>query len=71
MQRDFQMIAARYTKLFRSLDAALLSRIHESDTKLLDLVNKDVSRLRGRTRVLQASVTALSLAASLPLAVLN
>jgi len=56
MQRDFQMIAARYTKLFRSLDAALLSRIHEADTKLLDLVNKDVARLRGRTRVLQASV---------------
>jgi len=56
MQRDFQMIAARYTKLFRSLDAALLSRIHETDTKLLDLVNKDAARSRGRTRVLQASV---------------
>ena len=27
MQRDFQMIAARYTALFKSLDAALLSRI--------------------------------------------
>jgi len=56
MQRDFQMIAARYTKLFRSLDAALLNRIHESNTSLLDLVNKDVARMRGRTRVLQASV---------------
>ena len=56
MQRDFQMISARYTKLFRSLDAALLNRIHETDTKLLDLVNKDVARMTGRTRVLQASV---------------
>lgn len=56
MQRDFQMIAARYTKLFRSLDAALLSRIHESNTSLLDLVNKDVARMIGRTRVLQAAV---------------
>jgi hypothetical protein len=55
MQRDFQMIAVRYTKLFRSLDAALLSRIHDSNTSLLDLVNKDVARMGGRTRVLQAS----------------
>jgi hypothetical protein len=56
MQRDFQMIAARYTALFKSLDAALLSRIHEQDAALLDLVQKDVLRLGGRTRALQASV---------------
>ena len=56
MQRDFQMIAARYTKLFHSLDTALLNRIHESDAELLDLVNKDVARMTGRSRVLQASV---------------
>lgn len=56
MQRDFQMIAVRYTKLFRSLDTALLSRIHELDTTLVDLVHKDVVRLESRTRALQASV---------------
>ena len=56
MQRDFQMIAARYTKLFRSLDGALLSRIHELNTALVDLVHKDVGRLGSRTRTLQASV---------------
>lgn len=56
MQRDFQMIAARYTKLFRSLDAALLGRIHETDTKLVDFVHKDIGRLRSRARLLQATV---------------
>jgi len=56
MQRDFQMIAVRYTKLFRSLDTALLSRIHELDTLLVDLVHKDIARLASRTRELQASV---------------
>jgi hypothetical protein len=56
MQRDFQMIALRYTKLFRSLDSALLSRIRELDVMLVDLVHKDVARLDGRTRGLQASV---------------
>ena len=56
MQRDFQMIAARYTKLFRSLDIALLSRIHELDLTLVDLVQKDVVRLTSRTRALQAAV---------------
>jgi hypothetical protein len=56
MQRDFQMIAVRYTKLFRTLDTALLSRIHELDTMLVDLVHKDIARLASRTRALQASV---------------
>ena len=56
MQRDFQMIAVRYTKLFKSLDTALLSRIHEQNTPLLDLVMKDLMRLNSRTLTLQASV---------------
>ena len=56
MQRDFQMIAVRYTKLFRSLDTALLSRIHELNIALVDLVQKDVAHLESRARTLQASV---------------
>ncbi len=56
MQHDFQMIAVRYTKLFRSLDTALLSRIYELDMQLVGLVHKDVVRLDSRTRTLQASV---------------
>ena len=56
MQRDFQMIAARYTKLFHSLDLALLSRICELDKPLLDLVQKDLLRHQGRARGLQAAV---------------
>lgn len=56
MQRDFQMITARYTKLFRSLDIALLSRIRELDLPIVDLVQKDIVRLTSRTRALQAAV---------------
>jgi len=55
MERDFQMIAARYTKLFRTLDIALLGRIHELDVTLFDLVQRDVARHSSRTRALQAS----------------
>lgn len=55
MQRDFQMIAVRYTTLFKSLDTALLSRIHEQNTPLMDLVMKDVLRLTSRAQALQAS----------------
>jgi hypothetical protein len=56
MQRDFQMITARYTKLFQSLDAALFSRIHEVDQLIVDLVQKDVKRLCRRSQGLQASL---------------
>jgi len=56
MERDFQVISSRYTKLFRSLDIALLSRIHELDMPLMDLVQKDIARMEGRTRRLQATV---------------
>lgn len=55
MQRDYQMITTRYSKLFRTLDLALLSRIHELDTLVLDLVQKDIARQKNRTRTLQAS----------------
>lgn len=56
MQRDFQMIAARYIKLFKSLDIALFSRIQEQDTPMMNLVTKDLMRLTRRTQALQASV---------------
>ena len=56
MERDFQMIASRYTKLFRSLDAALIKRVHEVNAELLDLVQKDIYRLQERKDALQASV---------------
>jgi hypothetical protein len=56
MQRDFQMITGRYVKLFRTLDLALLSRVRELDMPLLDMVQKDLVRLAGRTCALQAAV---------------
>jgi len=56
MQRDFEMITVRYTKLFQSLDAALFSRVHEIDQASVDLTQKDLGRLRRRTQNLQASV---------------
>jgi hypothetical protein len=56
MERDFQMIAARYAKLFRSLDAALYTRINELDKPLVSFVSKDLEKIRNRTRFAQATV---------------
>ncbi|MDR3765166.1 MAG: hypothetical protein P4M01_13845 [Acidobacteriota bacterium] len=56
MERDFNMIAARYTKLFRTLDGALFTRIHQVDQPTVDLVHRDYARIRGRYRAGQASL---------------
>ena len=56
MERDFQMIATRYAKLFRSLDAALYTRINELDKPLVSFVSRDLEKTRNRTRFAQATV---------------
>lgn len=56
MEKDFQMIATRYTKLFRSLDAALMSRVTELDNPLVEFVRKGVEQGRNRSQSIQASV---------------
>lgn len=56
MEKDFQMIATRYGKLFRTLDAALLSRVNELDKPLVEFVRKGVDQGRSRSQSVQASV---------------
>lgn len=56
MERDFQMIATRYAKLFRSLDAALYTRINELDKPLVSFVSRDLEKIRNRVRFAQATV---------------
>jgi hypothetical protein len=56
MERDFNMIANRYGKLFRSLDASLSSKVFELDKAAVKLVSKDISQITSRARAMQASV---------------
>lgn len=56
MERDFQMIAQRYGKLFRTLDRALLVRIGEIDSSLIGFTSRDMDHLRNRARSIQATV---------------
>lgn len=55
MERDYQMISARYLKLFKTLDAALFSRVQELDRPLLGFVSRDMDKLRNRAQASQAS----------------
>jgi hypothetical protein len=54
MERDYQMIATRYGRLFRSIDLSLRNRIFELDKPVCTLVSRDVERLLVRSRALQA-----------------
>ncbi len=56
MERDFNMIANRYTKLFKSLDAALYSRVLDLDKAAMNLSNKDMLQISLRTQTMQATV---------------
>lgn len=56
MERDFQMITARYTKLFQTLDSALYSRVRELDEPAVDLMHRDGKRIYRRYESLQASL---------------
>ncbi len=56
MERDFAMIAARYTKLFQSLDASLRTRVYELDHAAVMLQSKDLGRIVSRAEGMQASV---------------
>lgn len=48
MERDYHRIAARYLKLFNSLDLALKSRIYELDKMPTQLVGKEMPRMSSR-----------------------
>lgn len=48
MQTDYNMISARYTKLFQSINNSLESRVAELDKPVFKLVDKDMKSLEGR-----------------------
>jgi hypothetical protein len=56
MERDYQMVAARYTKVFRSIDLSLRNRVFELDKAVSNLVNREIERIQLRMRALQAQV---------------
>jgi len=56
MERDYQMIASRYTKVFQSIDTSLRSRIFELDQAVSVLVNRDMEQIANRAQSIQAQV---------------
>jgi hypothetical protein len=56
MRHDFEMITGRYAKLFRSLDAALRSRVQELDKPLLQFAGRDMEQVGNRARASQATL---------------
>jgi hypothetical protein len=56
MERDYQMIASRYARLFQSINASLRSRVFELDKAVSDLVYRDIGQIANRTKSLQAQV---------------
>lgn len=56
MERDYNMISARYLKLFNGLNRNLQQRVYELDRPTIEFAVKDVDRLTNRTRLLSATV---------------
>jgi hypothetical protein len=56
MQRDYNMIGARYAKLFNGLNANLKTRVFELDKPTTDFVSKEIYKVSNRTRYLTATV---------------
>lgn len=56
MERDFNMIASRYIKLFNGLNANLKQRIFELDKPTIDFAVKEIDKVTNRTKYLTASV---------------
>lgn len=57
MEKDYQMLASRYTKLFEGLNKALRARIFELDKPTINFVLKDVLPTANRTKRLSGSTS--------------
>ena len=57
MERDFNMIANRYIKLFNGLNSNLKQRIFELDKPTIDFAVKEIDKVSNRTKYLTASVS--------------
>lgn len=56
MQRDYNMIAGRYNKLFNGLNANLKQRVFELDKPTIDFAVKEVDKVSNRTKYLTATI---------------
>jgi hypothetical protein len=56
MQRDYNMIAGRYSKLFNGLNANLKQRVFELDKPTIDFAIKEVDKVSNRTKYLTATI---------------
>ncbi len=56
MQRDYNMIAHRYTKLFNGLNANLKNRVFELDKPTIDFACKEIDKVSNRTKYLTATI---------------
>jgi len=56
MQRDYNMIAGRYTKLFTGLNANLKNRVFELDRPTIDFACKEIDKVTNRTKYLTSTV---------------
>ncbi len=56
MERDYVMIANRYTRVFHSIDLSLRGRVFELDKAVSSFVNREIERMKIRLHSLQAQV---------------
>ena len=56
MQRDYNMIARRYVRLFNGINANLKNRVFELDKPTIDFACKEIDRVSNRTKYLTAMI---------------
>ncbi len=56
MQKDYNMIASRYIKLFNGLNGNLKNRVFELDKPTISFANKEIDKISNRTKNLIATV---------------
>jgi len=56
MQKDYNMIASRYIKLFNGLNSNLKQRVFELDKSTIDFAVKEVDKVSNRTKYLTATI---------------
>ncbi len=56
MERDYNMIAKRYIKLFNGLNANLKQRVFELDKPTIDFAVREVDKISNRTKYLTATI---------------
>jgi len=56
MQRDYNMIAGRYIKLFNGLNVNLKNRVFELDKPTINFASKEIDKVSNRTKHLTATI---------------